>query len=106
MVASTSLAAFKIGNDQQLRKPYCLASGRYVFHNGSVSISTVITRSFLYMAVPQEPASGPMCAPLIVRAYSSGRLGPDKCNIVSLSSLGIITEQIILVKIFSNPPRK
>src|SRR6266404_2077659 len=48
---------------------------RKSFHSGSCAMSTTITRSRRYAAVPQEPTVGPMTIACVASRYVGGRLG-------------------------------
>src|SRR5678809_1150768 len=69
-----------IGSDQQERKSNCNAVSLYFAHKGSVLMSWAITVSFLAMAAPQEPSSGPILRPFSFLQYSSGSLGATKTS--------------------------
>jgi hypothetical protein len=55
----------RMGVDQQARRPTDSASSWYGAQRGSVAMSEATTGSRRYIALPQEPAFGPISEPLI-----------------------------------------
>src|SRR5689334_9254384 len=72
---STSPCGDIIGVDQHALNPQICARSRYSAQSGSVITSVTTTGFRVYMAVPQEPARGPIGAPSTAFTYGSGRLG-------------------------------
>src|ERR1044071_2372389 len=94
-----------MGTDQHALNLNDSARLLYASHKGSFAISETITASLRYMAVPQEPAEGPMERPSTNCKYFSGSLGLDKCfNVLSFCKVN--TELNISGCISSTPFNK
>src|SRR4051794_8123397 len=65
-----------IGHDQQETRPYGRTSCLYSAHSGSFAMSSVMTGSRRYIAVPHEPAAGPIASPIRQALYAGGSDGP------------------------------
>src|ERR1700730_17552586 len=83
---STLPECASIAADQQARNPWGSATPRYGSQRGSWRMSVTTTGSLRYMAVPHDPALGPMQRPSMALVYASGRLGAAPCRACCPSS--------------------